>query len=56
MTDANDSFRQTCECRNAGQDDGDTTCWIHHDCRDGSCTHIDEDYHEEREHNDENDY
>lgn len=30
-----------CECRciNPGQDDGQTTCWTHHDCSDGSCTH-----------------
>lgn len=28
-----------CVCRNPGEDDGDTTCWVHHDCSDGSCTH-----------------
>ena len=28
-----------CQCKNPGQDDGETTCWIHHDCNDGSCTH-----------------
>jgi hypothetical protein len=28
-----------CRCKNEGQDDGDITCWKHHDCRDGSCTH-----------------
>ena len=39
-----------CECRciHPGQDDGQTTCWKHHDCSDGSCTHQDndDDYHE----------
>ncbi len=28
-----------CRCLTPGQDDGQTTCWKHHDCRDGSCTH-----------------
>lgn len=32
---------KNCECRclHPKQDDGDTTCWKHHDCSDGSCTH-----------------
>lgn len=29
-----------CTCLNVGRDDGATTCWIHHDCMDGSCTHM----------------
>lgn len=28
-----------CNCTTPGQDDGSTTCWEHHDCSDGSCTH-----------------
>lgn len=28
-----------CRCLNPGQDDGNNTCWKHHDCNDGSCTH-----------------
>lgn len=30
-----------CECRciTPGKEDGQTTCWVHHDCSDGSCTH-----------------
>lgn len=28
-----------CRCTNPGKDDGQTTCWEHHDCSDGSCTH-----------------
>lgn len=28
-----------CRCTHPGQDDGSTTCWVHHDCSDGSCTH-----------------
>lgn len=28
-----------CRCTNPGKDDGQTTCWEHHDCNDGSCTH-----------------
>lgn len=28
-----------CRCLTPGQDDGGTTCWQHHDCSDGSCTH-----------------
>lgn len=28
-----------CNCRVAGNDDGNNTCWEHHDCNDGSCTH-----------------
>lgn len=35
-----------CRCITPGADDGFTTCWAHHDCSDGSCTHVDgsEDY------------
>lgn len=32
-----------CRCDSPGQDDGNQTCWLHHDCRDGSCTHTDGD-------------
>lgn len=30
-----------CVCRTPGEDDGDHTCWVHHDCSDGTCTHTD---------------
>lgn len=30
---------QDCTCLNVGHEDGATTCWQHHDCSDGSCTH-----------------
>ena len=30
-----------CECVYPPEDDGLATCWIHHDCTDGSCTHQD---------------
>lgn len=33
------SIVHKCRCTNVGQDDGQTTCWLHHDCLDGSCTH-----------------
>jgi hypothetical protein len=33
----------TCQCRIPGQDDGDTTCWLHHDCMLQECTHAEED-------------
>ncbi len=32
---------RTCLCRTVGRDDGDTTCWKHHDCSWGECTHQD---------------
>ncbi len=32
-----------CTCRTVGKEDGATTCWQHHDCSDGSCTHTDGD-------------
>lgn len=28
-----------CRCTHPGQDDGSTTCWPHHDCSTGDCTH-----------------
>lgn len=28
-----------CNCTIPGQDDGSTTCWEHHDCMSGDCTH-----------------
>lgn len=28
-----------CVCVTPGQEDGQSTCWKHHDCNDGSCTH-----------------
>lgn len=37
---------KTCECRTPGQDDGDMTCWMHHDCSTQECTHQEEDYDE----------
>lgn len=30
-----------CCCTNAGQDDGGKTCWQHHNCANGDCTHTD---------------
>lgn len=32
-----------CTCLNVGEDDGATTCWMHHDCYKGECTHMDND-------------
>ena len=34
-----DLFKIECTCKTRGMDDGNTTCWEHHDCTDGSCTH-----------------
>jgi hypothetical protein len=34
-------FRQ-CYCRTVGKDDGDMTCFKHHNCMWGECTHIDD--------------
>jgi len=31
-----------CQCLIPGNDDGQSTCFMHHDCNDGSCTHRDE--------------
>lgn len=31
----------SCNCITPGEDDGVTTCWEHHDCNDGTCTHQD---------------
>lgn len=28
-----------CRCYNPGEDDGENTCWVHHDCNLGDCTH-----------------
>lgn len=28
-----------CRCTNPGEDDGGNTCWPHHDCTKGECTH-----------------
>lgn len=28
-----------CRCENVGHDDGKTTCWSHHNCQWGDCTH-----------------
>jgi len=28
-----------CRCTNPGEDDGSTTCWVHHNCMTGDCTH-----------------
>lgn len=32
---------ETCKCRciTPGLEDGQITCWPHHDCNDGGCTH-----------------
>lgn len=30
-----------CVCHTPGQDDGLYTCWKHHNCSDGICTHQD---------------
>lgn len=32
-----------CHCLNVGEDDGPHTCWQHHDCFRGDCTHMDND-------------
>lgn len=32
-----------CSCLTVGQDDGGTTCWQHHNCYNGDCTHMDND-------------
>lgn len=32
-----------CRCKTVGHDDGNNTCWKHHDCMDGMCTHTDVD-------------
>ena len=32
-----------CTCITRGMDDGYTTCWKHHRCEDGMCTHNDGD-------------
>jgi hypothetical protein len=29
-----------CTCSNWGEDDGQTTCWLHHNCQNGDCTHM----------------
>lgn len=31
-----------CNCKHAGKDDGKTTCWVHHNCYNGECTHGEE--------------
>lgn len=38
-----DKYQRQCVCKTYGQEDGDTTCWVHHDCSDGTCTHTDGD-------------
>lgn len=38
-----ESELKECDCKTPGLDDGDRTCWQHHDCLDGSCTHQDDD-------------
>ena len=38
-----DSTGRVCCCLNVGEDDGATTCWQHHDCFKGECTHMDND-------------
>lgn len=44
-----------CRCINPGEDDGQTTCWTHHNCFNGDCTHMDVDHDDEHEAIDEND-
>lgn len=34
---------EVCACEHVGQDDGQYTCWLHHDCRRGDCTHAEDD-------------
>lgn len=42
-------FRE-CRCLTIGMDDGETTCWKHHRCELGDCTHQDnDDYYSEEE-------
>lgn len=33
-----------CYCFNPPTDDGFRTCWVHHRCSDGECTHGDGDF------------
>lgn len=40
---ANQLKAEDCTCLNVGEDDGATTCWPHHDCSLGYCTHWDND-------------
>lgn len=40
-TEAVDTHK--CICKTPGEDDGDFTCWVHHDCSRGECTHTDGD-------------
>lgn len=35
------SFNQECLCETPGEDDGRTTCFLHHNCNRGECTHQD---------------
>lgn len=39
MFDANWQQVEKCRCTNPGEDDGSNTCWTHHDCTKGDCTH-----------------
>lgn len=34
-------LKRPCQCQTVGEDDGETTCWRHHDCNNGNCTHMD---------------
>ena len=38
-----DNTGRKCCCLNVGEADGPTTCWQHHDCWRGDCTHMDND-------------
>lgn len=38
-----DDTGRVCTCLTVGEDDGATTCWQHHDCFRGDCTHMDND-------------
>lgn len=38
-----DNTGRECVCMVVGQDDGATTCWQHHNCYNGDCTHMDND-------------
>lgn len=38
-----DKLKVRCSCRTVGKDDGNHTCFEHHNCGDGSCTHTDGD-------------
>lgn len=36
------AYNDSCKCLTRGEDDGQETCWKHHDCTQGYCTHIED--------------